>query len=141
MDVPLSSDAQHFYKSGLPFLYRYFPFWLAVLVERLLILLIPVVGLLFPVLRVLPRLYFGAMQRRILALYRELKLVEWELDERPAGESAASLVTRIDQLEARANRLGVPLTLTQSLYHLKAHILLVRGRIAGHSADIRRPNN
>jgi TRAP transporter TAXI family solute receptor len=141
MDVPLSSDAQHFYKSGLPFLYRYFPFWLAVLVERLLILLIPVVGLLFPVLRVLPRLYFGAMQRRILALYRELKLVEWELDVRPAGESAASLVTRIDQLEARANRLGVPLTLTQSLYHLKAHILLVRGRIAGHSADIRRPKN
>jgi len=130
MDVPLSPDAQHFYKSGLPFLYRYFPFWLAVLVERLLILLIPVLGILYPVLRVLPQIYMGVMQRRILMLYRQLKLVERKLDDGLVGESPADLGARIDQLQGRANRLRVPLTLTQSLYHLKAHIQFVRGRIA-----------
>ncbi|MGO8970405.1 MAG: TAXI family TRAP transporter solute-binding subunit [Myxococcaceae bacterium] len=129
MDVPLSSDAQHFYKSGLPFLYRYFPFWFAVLVERLLILLIPVVGVLYPLLRVAPALYFGVMQRRIVVLYRELKLVERDLDE--GHTDKVSLVSRVDKVQERANRLRVPLNLSQSLYHLKAHIQFVRGRIAG----------
>jgi TRAP transporter TAXI family solute receptor len=140
MDVPLSSDAQHFYKSGLPFLYRYLPFWFAVLVERLLILLIPVVGLLLPMLRVVPEVYLGAMQRRILVLYKELKRVERELDERPGGESAASLLARVDETEERADGLRVPLTLSQSLYHLKSHIQFVRGRITGSGIRVRHPN-
>jgi TRAP transporter TAXI family solute receptor len=139
MDVPLSSDAQHYYKSGLPFLYAYFPFWFAVLVERLLILLIPVVGLLYPMFRVLPQIYFAAMQRRILVLYRALKLVERELVERPTAESAARLLARVNELEERANGLRVPLTLSQGLYHLKAHIQFVRGRIAGNIAELRNP--
>jgi TRAP transporter TAXI family solute receptor len=129
MDVPLSPDAQHFYKSGLPFLYRYFPFWFAVLVERLFILLIPVLGLLYPVVRVVPQVYMAVMQRRILSLYRQLKLVERKLDDGLTDDSPASLSARIDTLQGRANRLRVPLTLTQSLYHLKAHIQLVRSRI------------
>lgn len=139
MDVPLSTDAQHFYKSGLPFLYRYFPFWLAVLVERLLIVLIPVVGLLFPLLRLLPDLYFGAMQRRILALYKELKEVELELDDRPT-ERASSWAARVDGLEEKANRLHVPLRLSQNLYQLKAHIRLVRERLAENAAAVGRPH-
>jgi TRAP transporter TAXI family solute receptor len=130
MDVPLSSDARHFYKSGPPFLHRYFPFWLAVLVERLLILLIPLVGLLYPVLQVLPNLYNRAMERRVLALYGELKLLEGEVDRHATDQSAVGLVARIDQLEVRANRLRVPMRFTQSLYHLKEHINFVRARIA-----------
>jgi NMT1-like family len=140
MEVPLSSDAQHFYKSGLPFLYRYLPFWFAVLVERLLILLIPIVGLLLPMVRVVPEIYLGAMHRRILVLYRELKRVERELDDRPGGESAASLLARVDETKERADSLRVPLTLSQSLYHLKAHIQFVRGRITGSTTGIQRPS-
>ncbi|MGO9831126.1 MAG: TAXI family TRAP transporter solute-binding subunit [Myxococcaceae bacterium] len=137
MDVPLSSDAQHFYKTGPPFLYRYFPFWLAVLVERLLLLLIPVVGLLYPLARVVPSLYFGVMQRRIVVLYKELKRVERELD---AGQtSEATLVRRVDNVLERANRLRVPLVLSQNLYHLKAHIQFVRQRIAENAAALRHP--
>jgi TRAP transporter TAXI family solute receptor len=134
MEVPLSSDAQHFYKSGLPFLYRSFPFWLAVLVERLLILLIPVVGLVLPLARVVPAVFLGAMQRRILVLYKQLKLVERDFDERLTGEGAPSLLARVDELEERANRLRVPLSLSQSLYHLKAHIQFVRGQITAAGA-------
>jgi TRAP transporter TAXI family solute receptor len=137
MDVPLSTDAQHFYKAGPPFLYQYLPFWLAVLVERLLILLIPVVGILLPMARVVPEIYLGAQQRRILVLYRELKRVERALDERPGGESAEHLLARVDETEERADALRVPLTLSQSLYHLKAHIQFVRGRITGSNTAVR----
>ncbi len=130
MGVPLSPDARHFYKSGAPFLHRYLPFWLAVLVERLLVLLIPVLGLLFPALRVVPDLYFRAMERRVLGLYGQLKLLETECDRLAPGASGAALAARIDELEANANRLRVPAKVTQSLYHLKQHINFVRERVA-----------
>src|SRR5262249_55174833 len=55
-DVPLSADAREFYKSGRPFLQRYLPFRLAQLVGRLLVVLIPVVGILYPLLRFAPTL-------------------------------------------------------------------------------------
>ncbi len=142
MDVPLSADARHFYKSGPPFLYQYFPFWLAVLLERLLILFIPLVpllGLLYPALRVAPQVYYGAMQRRVLALYKELRLVEAELDGGAKGEDLAHLAGRVEKVEARANRLRVPLQLSHNLYQLKAHILLVRGRVAENSVEVRHP--
>lgn len=142
MDVPLSADARQFYKSGPPFLYQYFPFWLAVLLERLFILFIPLVpllGLLYPALRMAPEVYYGAMQRRVLALYKELKLVEAELEGGAEGENLARLAGRVEEVEARANRLHVPLQLSQNLYQLKAHILLVRGRVAQTTAEDRHP--
>ena len=42
VDLPLSDVAFQFYKSGQPFLQNTLPFWMASLVGRLLILLIPI---------------------------------------------------------------------------------------------------
>ena len=133
MDVPLSSEARQFYKAGPPFLHRYLPFWLAVLVEQLMLLLIPLFALAYPLFRVLPGLYDHAMHRRILVLYRELKVLEGEVDRTPVGENTSGLLERIDALERRSTRLRVPMKFTQSLYHLKSHIDLVRGRLARSS--------
>ena len=41
IELPLSSEAVHFYKSGQPFLQHNLPFWIASLVGRMLVLLIP----------------------------------------------------------------------------------------------------
>jgi len=129
MDIPLSSDARQFYKSGAPFLHRYFPFWIAVLFERLLILAIPLLGLLYPVLKMLPDLYRKALERRMLALYGELKLLEGEVERSPADGTAATLAQRLDDLEARASRLRLPMSFSQRLYNLREHIYFVRVRL------------
>ena len=39
IDLPLSGEAQRFYKSGRPFLQGYLPFWIATLVEKILVVL------------------------------------------------------------------------------------------------------
>jgi TRAP-type uncharacterized transport system substrate-binding protein len=44
IDLPLGPHARQFYKTGPPFLQRHLPFWLAVLVQQLLVILIPIVG-------------------------------------------------------------------------------------------------
>src|SRR5258706_16092040 len=82
--LPLSDEALRFYKSGPPFLHNYLPFWVAELIGKLIILLIPIVGLLYPMMRYLPVLYDWTMRRKILRLYGELRLLEEEL-ESPGG--------------------------------------------------------
>lgn len=129
IDIPLSEPARQFYKSGQPFLQRYLPFWLAVLVGQLLILLIPVVGVLYPALRLLPALYGWAMRQRIFRLYGELKFLEAELEGRSAEQGIEDLGAQLDRLEDRVNHFRVPVTFAHMLYTLRSHIDLVRARI------------
>lgn len=126
IDLPLSDHARTFYTSGRPFLQRYLPFWLAVLAGQLLVLLIPVVGVLYPLLRLAPVLYAWSMRRRIFRLYGELTLLENDLEK---GRPAEELRPRLDRLEQRANHIHVPTAFRQLQYTLRDHIGLVRQRL------------
>lgn len=130
-DLPLSDAASQFYKTGRPFLQRYLPFWVAVSLMQLGILLLPVLGAVYPLLRFAPALYGWTVRRRIFRLYGELKLLEGELEKRDPGEGTSDLVAQLDRLEGRANHLHVPLAFTAVLYALRRDIQLVRDRLAG----------
>jgi TRAP-type uncharacterized transport system substrate-binding protein len=129
IDLPLSSDAQQFYKSGRPFLQRHLPFWLAVLAQQLLVVLIPVLGVLYPLLRFAPAAYGWAMRRRVFRLYGELKVLEDELVSRGAQEDVADLVAQLDRLEDRTSRFRLPVSFRPLLYALRLHMNLVRQRL------------
>lgn len=131
IDFPLSDEAAHFYKSGRPFLQRYLPFWAAVLVERLLIFLIPFLGIVVPLFRLLPGVHRSMMNRRIISLYGGLKLVETEMENKGDEATRADMLRRLDDLQRKADGLRVPLPYSQMLYTLKQHIRLVRDRIIG----------
>jgi hypothetical protein len=129
IDLPLSQEARQFDKSGRPFLQRYLPFWLAVLAERLLLLLLPLVAIVYPLLRSLPEAYDTLVRHRIATLYGELKLVEVEVENRSAEEGIADLLARLDALEHRAGHLRVSTLYAALLYTMKHHIVLVRERL------------
>jgi TRAP transporter TAXI family solute receptor len=129
IELPLSSEAVHFYKSGQPFLQHNLPFWVASLVGRLLVLLIPIIAVLYPMMRFLPALYGWLMRRRIARLYGELRFLE---DEATSGGPAdtAQLSARLDQLEKQANQLRMPIAYESMMYLLRNHIGIVRNRLA-----------
>src|SRR5271170_3044169 len=79
IDLPLSNEALRFYKSGPPFLHDYLPFWMAELTGTLIILLIPILGVLYPMIHFLPRSYDWMMRRKVLRMYGELRLLEDEM--------------------------------------------------------------
>ena len=54
---PLSKEADRFYEYGPPFLQRFLPFWAASLVDRLKVMLLPLLVLLFPLIKVMPPIY------------------------------------------------------------------------------------
>ena len=131
IDLPLSRFALQFYKSGRPFLQRYMPFWLAGLVERLAILLIPLLGIMVPLVRMAPTLYGWRIRRRILGLYSDLRALEHEVDARGAAPVTPELTERLGQLELRAHAVKLPATYAPMLYTLRDHIVLVRKRLEG----------
>ncbi len=128
VDLPLSESARDYYRSGRPFLQRYLPFWLAASASRLLLVLIPVIGILFPLFRLLPAAYGWGMQHRIYRLYGELKVLEMECDA-GGGGAPHTLDERLGRLEQRADRIRVPVRFAPLLYNLKMHIGLVRERV------------
>jgi TRAP-type uncharacterized transport system substrate-binding protein len=131
VDFPLSTEAERFYQSGTRFVHRYLPFWAATLLDRLLVLLIPAVALLFPLMRIAPALYGWRARSRIYKWYGQLKFLEeaWrrDPDARPRDEWLAEL----DRLEARVNRIRTPLAFANQLYILREHIGLVRRAVVG----------
>jgi TRAP transporter TAXI family solute receptor len=140
VDVPLSDEAIQFYKSGRPFLQNYLPFWMASLVARLFVVLIPVVGILYPLLRFLPAIYGWMMRRKIARLYGELRFLEDELADRPEGQDRGAMVARLDHLEQQANRLRIPMAYASLLYMLRHHIDLVRQNLTAQRQAARPPS-
>jgi TRAP transporter TAXI family solute receptor len=126
VDFPLSPEAQRFYQSGRRFLQRYLPFWAANLVDRLLVLLIPLFALAIPLSRILPSLYNWQVRSRVYRWYGQLKFLEeaWRND--PASRPRADWLKEIDALETRVNRIRTPLSYANQLYILREHIGLVR---------------
>jgi hypothetical protein len=100
-----------------------------VLVDRLLVLLIPLVGVIYPLVRFAPALYGMQMQRRIFRLYGELRFLERDLGSYGSGQNIGDLSSRLDRIEEKANRLRVPVFYSNMLYTLRMHIALVRQRM------------
>lgn len=129
VDFPLSKEAERYYKSGKPFLQRYLPFWAATLVDRLVVMLIPLVALLLPILRFAPALYSWVVRTRIFRSYGELKRLESEMTADPAQGCKDAWLARLDAIERNLHRTRTPLAFSDLRYNLRTHIDLVRERI------------
>ena len=125
--LPLSAEAARYYKSGPPFLQRYLPFWLAVLVDRLIVLLVPIVALLIPLLKVAPAIYTWRVRSKVFRCYGELKFLEDDLTHHFDPARLDDYHQRLDALDAEAVELRVPLGFTDLVYTLREHVNLVRG--------------
>lgn len=126
-EFELAKDAERFYRQGPPLLQRYLPFWLANLVDRMWVALFSIVAILIPISRLVPPLYRFRVRSKIFRWYRNLRIIEAELEEgeRPREELVASL----DKLEGRVASVRVPLSYADELYSLRSHIDLVRARL------------
>ena len=121
---PLNKEAERYYEHGPPLLQRFLPFWAASLVDRLKVMLLPLLVLLFPLLKVMPPIYTWRMRARVYRWYDELEQAERRL---AAGERDKAWVNvELDRIESEVQRVKVPLSFTDQLYHLRQHIDLVR---------------
>ncbi len=129
LQFPLNADAEHYFTHGPPLLQRYLPFWTASLLDRLKVMLLPLVVLLIPMIKVLPPVYRWRMRARVYRWYRALQRIDDRLGLTPDPKRIAEGLNELDRLEADVQRVDVPLSFTKDLYHLRQHIDLVRARL------------
>jgi TRAP transporter TAXI family solute receptor len=131
-EFPISDESVRYFKSGQPFLYRNLPFWLASLIERRLLILVPFAALLFGLIQALPRLLEARMKKRLVVWYREIKALEdevWNSSE-PTRAQIAQWSEEIESIDANASQIRIPYRYFQDVYTLKQAIGVVRDRIA-----------
>lgn len=128
-DYPLADEAERFYKSGPPLLQRYLPFWAATFVDRMLVVLVPLIAFLIPLTRIIPALYGWRVRRRIYRWYGELKFLETQVQADEQGVKRAEHLARLDWIEDRVNGMRLPLAYSDHMYVLREHIDLVRRRL------------
>ena len=125
----LSDEATRYYKSGPPLLQRYLPFWIAVLVERLFVLILPVIILLLPLLKVAPSIYNWRVRSKIFRCYGDLKFLENELRHAYDVSRHGDYLIRLDGIEEDAYSRNIPLSFSDLFYTLREHINLVRAEL------------
>jgi len=128
-EIRISGDASRFYKSGKGFFYRYLPFRFASLVNRIAVVLVPMIVLLLPALRLIPAIYRWRFRSRIFRWYRALLMIEQDLITQLAPEKRKALMERLDNIEEAVNRMKVPASFADQFYGLRGHITFVRTRL------------
>ncbi len=126
----ISDDARRYYTSGKSFLYRNLPFWVATLVDRLLVIVVPVIMLLIPGLKLVPALYAWRIKSRIYRCYGTLIGLERDMLLQSAPEEKKQLVKRLDEIESEVSAMKIPLAYAEQFYVLRDHIHFVRARNA-----------
>lgn len=126
----ISDDAKRYYQSGKTFAYRHLPFWLASLVDRIVVVLVPLAVLLIPGFKLLPWLYRWRVNQRIYRRYAELMALERAAFARTTPEERADLLRRLDRIEENVIKLKVPGSFAEQGYILRQHIGFVRARLA-----------
>ncbi len=127
-ELPMSTVAERFHKSGPPFFQRYLPFWLAVMMDRLLVLLIPIVTILIPLIKIVPLIYGWRVRKRLWHWYDELKKLEQAMSDAPVErEKHLAEIARID---SAVSGIPIPLHYSEPYYNLRSHIEFVQRRLA-----------
>ena len=126
----ISPDATRYYKSGKSFLYSYFPFWVASFINRILVVLVPLLLILIPAIKLAPSIYRWKIQLSIYPFYKAL--LELEKEAFGANTQIADkqeIMAKLDQLEARLGKVKIPAAFADMFYGLRGHINFVRTRL------------
>jgi len=138
-EFPVSEEALRFYRNGPPFLARYLPFWAASLADRMKIMLLPLVALLFPLFKIVPPTYRWRIRRKIFKWYREVQTADLALAEAQSAESLDRILARLDVAEHEIRQIEVPLGYSDAHYHLRLHFDMVRAKVMAAKNKLGRP--
>lgn len=133
-DFPISHDAERYYRSGEPFLYKRLPFWLATFIDRLWVLIFPLLVVIVPATKIVPAIYRWRVRSRIYRWYGVLMQIEREMAGSRDAEARTRILERIDEIALAVKELKTPTSFADQLYVLRDHVATVRRRVQSGTA-------
>lgn len=128
-DFPLSKQAENFYRFGPPFVDKYLPFWASTFVSITLIVALPLVVILLPISKALTFTYNSYMRWRLFKYYGELRYLELQLNIEHNELDRDYFYRKLNDIEAKAKAMKLPIRYSQYHYELMSNIDFVRSKI------------
>ena len=135
IDLPLSQEAEFFYKKGMPFLTQYLPFELASITERLFKALIPVLLLIFPFMNLIPNYIEWKTKRKFSKLYKLLVEIEMDIYGKDKFYSTEYLENRLSELRVKLDQEKIPQAFLSEIYVLREHIEFARTQLSQYTGS------
>jgi TRAP transporter TAXI family solute receptor len=126
VDLPVSPDAVRHHRFGPNLLYRYLPFWAATVLERFVIIVVPLLVVMVPLLKFLPEVMRWRIRARIYRWYGELTLLERDVRSRQGELPIERWLADLERIQRAAERVTTPASFASEAYTLREHIELVR---------------
>ena len=122
---PLNEQARRYFVSGPPFLRRTLPFWAATLIDRLALMLLPLIAIIIPLTRIMPPIYKWRVRRRVYRWYKELRKLERTYQGELGNDTAAEYLSELERIDAEVKKVKIPWSYAEELYQLRLHIRYV----------------
>lgn len=126
LDFPQSEESKRYLASGRPFLQRYLPFWLANLVERLSVSLVPMLLILIPLLKAIPGFIHWREASHLARIYDEIKHFEHHVNEGKVPPEAIG--PRIEAFESKLDHVHLNSPYLGHFYDMKGHLDMLKAR-------------
>lgn len=130
VEHPLNRSAAEYFEHGPSLLDRYLPFWVASLISRTRILLVPLLTLMIPLIRLTPPIYRWRIRSRIYRWYEVLRRIDQDLSDPNANRSILVHRAELERMETELREINVPLSYMEEFYNLRQHIELVSRRVS-----------
>jgi len=126
-EFTVSPEAKRFYKYGPPLLQRFLPFRVASLLDRLKVMILPLIVLMIPLMKIMPPIYTWRMRSKIYRWYQSLEKIDLAMAD--GSKSDDVLRDELDTIDREVVQVHVPLSFANQLYDLRQHIELVKRRL------------
>ncbi len=131
-ELEVTEDVEKLYTQGAPFLYKHLPFWLANLLYRLWVLIIPLGAAMLTLSDTIPKVLGFKGNRQIMQIYKEAQLLEDRVLSAPPQSESSLYLSELDSLYRRTAKVKVPSDFVKSLFELKGHLDMVDAAIKRH---------
>lgn len=130
LDTVINSEAELYLIHGDSWLESIFPYWIASNIDRLKVLLIPLLWLLIPLSKSIIPLYVFTIRSKIFRWYDKLSKLDDELENVKTKEELNQVKEKLDLLHEQISiKTKVPLSYMGEYYNLFLHIELIEKKI------------
>ncbi len=130
IDFPTAPQARDMLVHGLPLIERLLPFWWAQVMERILLIILPVMLIAVWMMQLIPAYLRWALESRVNRWYGELKFIENDLSQEViSGLDLTRYLSRLNGIDNTLLAFSCPKDLMARCYMLHQHIEFVRQRL------------
>ncbi len=129
VEIPMSVEASRYLEKGPSWVENVFPFWLASMVDRLKILLIPLLTLMIPLFKSAFPIYRWRIRSQIYRWYKTLREADLTMSCCDINQIETEIAKITELRDEIVRQVSVPLPYMGEFYTLRVHINLVLNRL------------